>query len=52
MSLTSFKNMINFDKVNQNIKKEGLDLRLIRILYEELNELEEREILKYQGGIR
>lgn len=41
---------VDFAEVNRNIKKDNLDIRLIRIIYEDLSEFEEREILQYQGG--
>ncbi len=41
---------VDFDEVNRNIKKDSLDIRLIRIIYEGLTEFEAKEILKYQGG--
>jgi len=41
---------VDFEQVNRNIKKDNLDIRLIRIIYEGLTEIEEREILEYQGG--
>ncbi len=41
---------INFEEVNRNIKKDSLNIKLIRIIYEELTEFETKEILEYQGG--
>lgn len=41
---------VDFGKVNENIRRDNLDVKLVRIIYEDLTELEEKEILKYQGG--
>lgn len=43
---------VDFEEVNKNIKKDNLDIKLIRIIYEGLTEFEAGEILKYQGGER
>ena len=41
---------VDFEKVNRNIRKDNLDVNLIRIIYEGLNEFELKELLEYQGG--
>jgi len=41
---------VDFEKVNRNIRKESLDIRLMRIIYKDLTDFEAGEILKYQGG--
>ena len=39
---------VDFEEVNKNIKRDNLDIGLIRIIYEGLTEFEAGEILKYQ----
>ncbi len=41
---------VNFEEVNRNIEKDGLDTELIRIVYEGLTDFEAKEILAHQGG--
>ena len=41
---------VDFEEVNRNIREDNLDLKLIRIIYEDLTEFEAEEILEYQGG--
>ena len=41
---------IDFEAVERNIKKDNLDVSLIRIIYEGLTGLEAKEIIEHQGG--
>ena len=41
---------VDFETVERNIKRDNLDISLIRIIYEGLTGLEAKEIMKHQGG--
>ncbi len=44
------KKSVNFNSINRNIKKEGLDIGYIRIIYEDLTEDEIYRVKIFQGG--
>ena len=52
MLITYIIMVVDFEEVNKNIKKDSLDIALIRVIYKDLTSLEAEEILKYQGGER
>jgi hypothetical protein len=44
--------VVDFERVNRSIKKDNLDIKLMRIVYEGLAKFEADEVLRCQGGGR